>query len=338
MKQTLFGSILIACVLQGLTPAAAQTNEYGSPELIKAATKEGKLVLYTTMDKENTMRAIGLFNKRFPGIDVQVLRMPGGQLVTRVQAEMAAGKLAADIVSFSDQAQVDSVQTALADYAPPNASGFPAPNAAKKAWPLTMAAWCIGYNTELVKNPPKSWAELTDAQYKGKLGEVTILTGGTGWVRSMFERETLGEGYWAALAANKPKIFPSGVPLSDALLRGEVSVAAIITNQILPRTKEGAPITCNFAKEGIPVIELPISLVKNAKAPNAATLFMNWSLSKEGQSIVVNDWKMFSALSGTPSPEGFDPSVHKIWRADPAKTAANRETWTKEWTQLFNWR
>jgi iron(III) transport system substrate-binding protein len=74
------------------------------------------------------------------------------------------------------------------------------------------------------------------------------------------------------------------------------------------------------------------------KAPNAATLFMNWSLSKEGQSIVVNDWKMFSALSDTPTPEGFDPSIHKIWRADPVKTAANRESWTKEWTQLFNWR
>ena len=92
MKQTLLGSILVACALQGVTPVAAQTNEYGSPELIKAATKEGKLVLYTTMDKENTMRAIGLFNKRFPDIDVQVLRMPGGQLVTRVQAEMAAGR------------------------------------------------------------------------------------------------------------------------------------------------------------------------------------------------------------------------------------------------------
>jgi iron(III) transport system substrate-binding protein len=251
---------------------------------------------------------------------------------------MAAGKLAADIVSLSDQAQVDSVQAALAEYAPPNASGFPAPHAAKKAWPLTMAAWCIGYNTELVKTPPTSWAELTDSKYKGKLGEVTILTGGTGWVRSMFQRETLSEGYWAALAANKPKIYPSGVPLSDALLRGEVAVAAIITNQILPRNKEGAPITCNFAKEGIPVIELPISLVKNAKASNAATLFMNWSLSKEGQAIVVNDWKMFSALSGTPNPEGFDPSIHKIWRADATKTAANRDAWTKEWTQLFNWR
>jgi iron(III) transport system substrate-binding protein len=318
--------------------ASFAQEEYGSPDMIKAAAKEGKIMLYTTLDKDNTMRAIEAFNKRFPAVQVQVLRVPGGQLVTRVQAEAAANKLAADVIAFSDLSQVEATEAIFADYAPPNAQKYPGDGTPQKAWPYALAAWCIGYNRELVKNPPQAWTDLTQPAYKNKVGEVTILTGGTGWTRSMFQREVLGDNYWPSLAQNQPKIYPSGVPMSDALIRGEITVAAILSNQILPRAKEGAPITCNFPKEGVPISPIPAGIVKTSKAPNAARLFLNWSLSAEGQAMTVNDWKMFSALKGAPMPEGADPKVHKVWVPDAAKSSRVREAWTKEWTQTFNFR
>src|SRR3954471_24423061 len=83
-------------------PAAAQN--FGSPELIAAAKKEGRLVYYTANFAEVEQEVIKAFNKRFPEIKVEMVRAPGGQLITRIKTEAAAGKLLADLVNHSDRA------------------------------------------------------------------------------------------------------------------------------------------------------------------------------------------------------------------------------------------
>src|SRR3978361_163827 len=89
-------------------PAQAQ-QEFGSPELCAAAKKEGKLVFYTANFAEVEQLVIKAFNKRFPEIRVEMVRAPGGQLITRVRTEAAAGKLIAHIVDASEPAPVKSV-------------------------------------------------------------------------------------------------------------------------------------------------------------------------------------------------------------------------------------
>ena len=84
-------------------PASAQA-EFGSPELIAAARAEGKLVYYTANFAEVEQQVIKAFNRRFPEIKVEMVRAPGGQLITRVKTEAAAGKLIADVVDHSDRA------------------------------------------------------------------------------------------------------------------------------------------------------------------------------------------------------------------------------------------
>src|SRR3546814_3030464 len=45
--------------------------------------------------------------------------------------------------------------------------------------------------------------------------------------RAMFERQTLGEGYWKKLAANKPVLYPSGAPTASGIIRGEVLLGGV---------------------------------------------------------------------------------------------------------------
>src|SRR5258708_2473520 len=92
----------LAVALHGV-PALAQ-QEFGSPELIAAAKAEGTLVYYTANFAEVEQQVIKAFNKRFPEIKVEMVRAPGGQLITRVKTEAAAGKLIADVVDHSDRA------------------------------------------------------------------------------------------------------------------------------------------------------------------------------------------------------------------------------------------
>src|ERR1700750_3201488 len=106
-----------------VTPALAQ-QEFGSPELIAAAKKEGRLVLYTAKFAEIEQEVINVFNKRFPDIKVEMVRAPGGQLITRVKTEAAANRLIADIVDHSDRALMLPLADLFQDYAPPNAADY----------------------------------------------------------------------------------------------------------------------------------------------------------------------------------------------------------------------
>src|SRR2546423_10489400 len=140
----------------------AQVQEFGSPDLIAAANKEGRLVYYTANFAEVEQEVIKAFNKRFPDIKVEMVRAPGGQLITRVKTEAAAGKLAADVVDHSDRALMSDLLDLFQDYAPPNAADYrPDALISPKLWPRATLVWSIAYNAELVKNPPKSWMDLT---------------------------------------------------------------------------------------------------------------------------------------------------------------------------------
>ena len=104
--------------------ARAQAHEYGAPELIAAAKKEGRLVYYTANFAEVEQEVIKAFNKRFPEIKVEMVRAPGGQLITRIKTEAAAGKLLADLVNHSDRGLMLEIENLFMDYAPPNAKDY----------------------------------------------------------------------------------------------------------------------------------------------------------------------------------------------------------------------
>ena len=250
---------------------SVQAQEFGPPELIAAAKAEGKLVFYTANFAEVEQLVIKQFNKRFPEIKVEMVRAPGGQLITRVRTEAAAGKLIADVVDHSDRGLMLPMEDMFQDYAPPNAADYnPEALISKKLWPRATIAWSIAYNTELVKDPPKTWMDLTKPEYNTMTGQVFAQSGGTTWTRIMFERQVLGEDYWKKQASTRPVLYPSGAPMADALVRGEVAMGPLLYNVIYQKQKDGAPVNIFFPPEGAPVNPYASGIPKTA-ARNTST-------------------------------------------------------------------
>jgi iron(III) transport system substrate-binding protein len=320
-------------------PAPAEEN-FGSAELIAAAKAEGKLVLYTANFAEVEQETIKEFNKRFPEIKVEMVRAPGGQLITRVKTEAAAGKLIADIVDHSDRALMLPLADLFQDYAPPNAADYdPASLVSPKFWPRLTAIWSIAYNTELVKDPPKTWMDLTKPQYDKMTAQVFAQSGGTTWTRIMFERQVLGEDYWAKQAATHPVLYPSGAPMSDAMVRGEIAMGPLIYNAVYPKQKEGAPLKVVFPPEGVPANPYATGIPKTATHPNAARLYLNWSLSKEGQAFMIKEQGNLTSLKVAPLyPEGFDPKVVKVWYPNFDQYLELHADWVRDWDKTFGYR
>jgi iron(III) transport system substrate-binding protein len=191
-------------------PALAQ-DQFGSKELIAAAEKEGGLTYYTANFAETEQEVIKEFKRTFPR-SRSMVRAPGGQLITRIKTEAAAGKLGADVVNHSDRGLMLALVDLFQDYAPPNAADYrPDALVSPKLWPGVTLGWAIAYNTQLVKNAPKTWMDLLKPEYKGKqIGQVVGPSGGTTWTRAMFERQVLGEDYWEKQAALGIALYPSG--------------------------------------------------------------------------------------------------------------------------------
>jgi len=332
-------ALCVGILLSGRT--MAQDHPFGPPDLIDKARAEGKLILYTVNFTETEQLWITGFNRRFPFIKVDLLRAPGGQLITRIRTEAASGKLLADVIDYSDRGHLLTMLDMYQDYRPPNAADFDpaAVTDQNKLWPRTTTGWCIAHNTALVDDPPRSWRDLTNPKWKGKqIAQVIAGGGGPTWNRALFERQVLGEDYWAAVAANDTLLFPSGAPATDSIIRGETKVGAQQTNIVIPRQKEGAPVACIIPPEGVPLTSYGAGIPKTATNVNAARLFLNWTLSREGQEVFVREAAGFSALINGPVPDALDIKAMKPWFPKMEDYINLQAAWVDQWNKANNYR
>ena len=330
----IFGAFFFTCAAH-----AAEPPFVPSADLLAEARKEGKLVLYTANFLDTEQVVAKRFSERFPGIPIEIVRAPTGQLIARIKTEAAANRLSADVIDMSDRVQARGMIDLFAPYRPPNAADYPGvARTADRLWPRSGNAWTITYNSALVSDPPRSWADLATAEF-GKLhiGQTVILSGGGPFTRAMFERKVMGEDYWAKQAALKPALFPSQAPMVDAMIRGEIAIAPLVTNLAIPLAAQGAPLKWFFAPEGVPVTVFCAGIAKGAAHPNAAKLFLDWAMSREGQTLMV-ELGSFSAMAQAPMPPGVDITAIKTWYPDEGEIERISKSWTDDWNRTYNYR
>ena len=156
----------------------------------------------------------------------------------------------------------------------------------------------------------------------------------------MFERQVLGEDYWKKQAATEVTVlYPSGAPLSDALVRGEVSIAPLLYNVVFTKKRDGAPVEIFFAPEGVPVNPYAAGIPRRRQVPNAAKLFLNWCLSEEGQTFMIKEQGNLTSLKSPAGlAKGFDPKVVKSWLPNFEQYEKLRATWVEDWNKTYGYR
>lgn len=308
------------------------------PDLVAAAKKEGKVVLYSGLILESEQIAAEAFNKRFPDIKVDIVRAPGGRLFTRIQTEAAGNQLGADVIDMTDRGLARALEPLMADYAPPNAADYDRGGmVSPKFWPRAVQVYALAYNPALISDPPKSWMDLLKPEYKGKIGKVVAGAGGTSWGENFYQRKAFGLDYWKKSAAQNPRLFESNGPLATAVVRGEVSVATLLVNAALPMHRDGAPIAIVYPTDGVILNPESAGVTKSAPHPNAAKLFMNWTLSPEGQNVMVKKMGFLSLLKGIEPPEGMAADLKTVVAGADEDYESKRDAWIAEWNDIFNY-
>jgi iron(III) transport system substrate-binding protein len=325
-------------VMAAAPPASAVT-----PALIEAAKKEGKVVFYTSIDLPLAERFAKAFEAKYPGVAVRVERTGAERVFQRIGQEYASNIHAVDVVNSSDAAHfiVWKRQGILEPYVPEDVASYPAEHRDPDGTFATFRAWVcvIGYNTNMVKaeEAPKSYADLLDPKWTGKIVKAHPAYSGTIMTATFQMARDLGWDYFEKLAKQKVLQVQSSADPPKKLALGERAVMADGNEYNMFQLKEkGSPVEIVYATEGSPLIVGPNALFKAAPNPNAARLFQNFMFSAEAQQLSIDFGGLRSVHPKVKDKPGRKPFAEvKKMKDDPAAVEKSSEEIKAHYSRLF---
>ena len=328
------------------SPARAAPPEPSAitPALIEAARKEGKLAFYTAMDLPVAERFAKAFEAKFPGITVRVERSGAERIFQRIGQEYGSRIHAADLVNSADAAHfiVWKRNDWLAPYLPEEvARVYPKQYYDPDGLFVTTRVWLssLGYNTNLVKadDAPKSFADLLDPKWAGKMVKAHPAYSGTIMTATFQLVREIGWGYLEKLAKQRIMQVQSSTDPPKKLALGERAVMADGNDYNLIQLKEaGQPVEVVYPAEGTPFITGPTGVFKNAPNPNAARLFQNWLHSLEAQQLLVDFARQHSVHPQVKEKPGRKKLTEiKLWKDDPDGVEKMSEEIKTRYAQIF---
>jgi len=296
----------------GLRPAIAANEDAAK---IAEAKKEGKVVWYVSMFDIDTAEKVGqAFEKRYPGIKVEVVRATAGVIYQRVLQETQAGVTADDVFSsteeghylhFKDQKLIRPYVPAGADQVLLRFQHMDPDNCYQVA---SVGLMLLLHNTQQVPADaaPKQWKDLLDPKWKDKIafGHPAFSGYIATWVLAL--TDLYGWDYFDSLSKQNPLIGRSANDAIAELNSGERLVAAGPDAITLKSKNKGNPIDIIYPSDGSVFMTAPSAILTKAPHPHAAELFMDYFMTKEYSEILVQNG--FSPLRPdvTP-PKGLKP-------------------------------
>lgn len=334
----IFASLLAALFVSWGSLVSAQ-----DASLIEAAKKEGKVVWYTSLALAASTALAKLFEGKYPGIQVEVHRTGSQRVLQRVMQEVQAGIKNVDIVHTSDAGHFALLKGKglLIKYAPQGIAEFPDGFKDKGGFYYGMRATLsiMAYNPNLVseREAPKTWKDLLDPKWKGKL--VTAHPGYSGIIMTHVAAllNLYGWDYFRDLAKNRLHLVQSANDPAGVIASGERQVGVNGAEYFHYKTaKQGNPIKIVYPKAGVPLIVSPTAIAKDAPHPNAAKLFTNFIFGKEAQQMLADKQGLYTGHPEVTYPKD-KPKLKdlKLLPVDPQELEEKNAEIKKRFVEIF---
>jgi len=301
-----------------------------------------KLMVYTSM-KESLIGSLrDSFIKKYTGVDFDYYSAGAGKLMAKIAAERQSGKMTVDVLWHSEVPDFYKLKQdgLLEQYVSPEAKNVKSPLKDPENYftPARLATLGIAYNTKKVTTPPKGWNDLLEPRFKGGFGIANPAISGTAMVSVAMMVNTLGWQYIEKLAQNGAIMGQGSGQVVDDTASGDLMACLAVDFITIDKIKKGAYLGLVFPKE-FPVMPSPIAIIKGTPNRKAAEKFIDFLLSKEGQTILMGSGTL-SIRSDVPMPPGIglvpaDQAVERAMKLDYIKTMNEKEDIIKKFTSLI---
>jgi iron(III) transport system substrate-binding protein len=328
MGKGLAAALAVFSMLLKSSSAFAQEED----SLIAGAKKEGQLVWYTTTAQTDNKMVLDAFMKKYPFIRAQSIRAGGPELTEKFLFERRAGKYIADVIRVLDfDVERFKRENLVARYQSPSAKKYAADMKDPDGFWTTddYTIKVMGYNTKLLpaKEAPKSWFDLIEPKWQGKIViEALDYRLYAGWEQRLgVEKATkLAEG----MARQKLILRRGASQIAELLAAGESHLAQAYVHHVEVLKAKGAPVDWIRTFDPLVALRGAVAISNNAPHPNAARLFLDFYLSKEGAQII----RTWGKVPGHPDVEPFHKALQtkdlKIQFLDPKLTGQNYSHYT----------
>ena len=338
-------ALALGAVFASPSRAAAPPAVAITPELVETAKKEGKIILYSSMDLPVGEKLGKAFEAQYPGIAVQIERSGSERLFQRVAQEYSSNIHAADVINSSDASHfipwkkdgwlAPFVSEDIARYFPPEYRDPDGMFATSRIWLSSIA-----YNTNLVKpeDAPKSFADLLDPKWAGKMVKGHPAYSGTIMTATFQIVRELGWEYFEKLSKQRVMQVQSSTDPPKKLSLGERAVMADGNEYGVVLLKEaGQPVEPVYPTEGTPTISGPTGIFATAPHPNAARLFQAWLHTRQTQQFFIDFTAQYSVHAQVRSKPGRRKiSDIKLMREDAAGVEKMTEEIKTRYAKLFH--
>jgi iron(III) transport system substrate-binding protein len=310
-------AVAAACgmVLTATSIQAAEQTPAGYPadyaKTIAAAGKEGKLVIYSATDAKAVESLIKDFSAMYPAVKVEYNDMNSTEVYNRFISENAAGGATADLLwSSAMDLQIKLVSDGYGlSYKSPEAAALPAwANWNDAAYGTTYEPAVFVYNKRLVPadevpTTHAGFAKLIASKperYKDKVTTYDVEKSGVGF---MFITQDSKENtkFWdfaKALGGAAVRVQSSTGTMLERISSGENLIGYNILGPYAQmRAKKDPSIGIVVPKDYALVMSRVMFINKTAKNINAAKLWLDYVLSKRGQTTIANEAQLYSIRS-----------------------------------------
>ena len=328
MKRLLFSIIAIAVLLAGCTAVpvapAAESGEAGDQPA-------GSITLYTSESEDKVNEMVADFNEQYPDVQVDIFRSGTGEVIAKLQAEMEAGEVQADVIWFAD---IDffgrlAAEDMLMTYKPEGSDIVPAEfhYDGDKYQEVRLIFNVVAYNTNLLPEPPTSWQDLTNPEYAGKVGMPSALYSGAAFnqVGTLVNMPDFGWDFYDQLNANGIVVETGNGAVAEKLATGEFAIAQVVDFMARNKKIEGSPVDHIWPAEGALLVPTPIGILNSTDNPEAAQAFLDYMYTDSAQELFVQQGYV-GVVPGAPVPEAApDLADLKVLTVDTEYISEHRD-------------
>ena len=291
MHMSLFASLIAVVVLATASaPATAQTPSK-RPEL------SGTLNLLCTPQIAWCEGMKAEFQKVYPRVTVEFVRLSSGEALTRLRNEKANPQFDIWWGGPIDSFIAAKTEGLLEAYSSPNLANLINPKLMKDPddyWAgIYIGSLGFASNKRFLEQhhlkPPAAWDDLLHPAFKGQLVMAHPSSSGTAYTALITVLQLKGEekgwDYWRQFHANVWQYTKSGAAPAQHVGQGEAAVGVVFSHDIVAQMEQGLPVVLSFAQEGMGWEIGGMAMLKGAKHAALAKAWFDWALEPTTQEL-----------------------------------------------------
>jgi putative spermidine/putrescine transport system substrate-binding protein len=322
----------------------------GEKTLYEAASKEGIVVSFDTGPTwANWAAEFAAFKKRYPAVEMTYNDL--GSAATVIALEKARNRPQADTAYYFAASAVDAAKKdVVAPFKPVNFEKLPEVFRDPEGKWFTIHSLTIAFviNTKLVKDVPKSWADLLKSEYKNSIVYLDPRSTGVGQVLTFAAAYANGGGvddvqpgidYLGKLHRAGNVLRVVGTTPYAQFVKGEIPIWISYENDGLKAKYTdglGDGVAVVIPNEASVAAPYAISLVKNGPNPNAGKLWLNFIMTDMGQGIFAQGF-VRPAVPGVKLPADVAdklPAAPQVRPLDVQQAAAKKAEIDAGWAKV----